>query len=208
MKKAKGTKGIVIIIILAVLIVFYYAYLSNRTDRKKQAEEEYASVEVMTPVQEVLSRNLETNYPATPREVVKYFSDITQCFYNEEYTEEELYDLAMKIRGIYDDELVQNQTEEEYLIELKEDINEFKELERTIASYTPSSTIDVETFTQDGYEWARLYCIYSIKQEVLINSNIQFLLRRDENDHYKIYGWQLAVDNDKEEATPAESVQE
>lgn len=207
MKKKNGTKGIVIIIILAVIVVGYYAYLSNRSDKKTLAEGEYASVEVMTPVQEVLSRDLETNYPTTPREVVKYFSDISQCFYNEEYTEDELYDLAMKIRGIYDDELLQNQTEEEYLIELKEDIDEFKELGRTIASYTPSSTIDVETFTQNGYEWARLYCIYSIKQEVLFESNIQFLLRKDENEHYKIYGWQLADDKDKEETAPIKSAQ-
>lgn len=207
MKKTNGTKGIVIVIILAIVVVGYYAYLSNRTDKKDSTKGEYASVEVMTPVQEVLSRNLETNYPSTPREVVKYFSDITQCFYNEEYTEDELYELAMKIRGIYDDELVQNQTEEEYLIELKEDIDEFKELGRTIASYAPSSTIDVETFKQNGYDWARLYCIYSIKQEVLFNSNIQFLLRKDENDHYKIYGWQLAKDKNKENAASSEDAQ-
>ena len=81
-----------------------------------------------------------------------------------------------------------------YLIEryLKKDIEEFKEKKRTIVSYVPSSSVDVETFTKDGYDWARLYCIYGIKQDgLLYNSNIVFILKKDENSHYKIYGWKL-----------------
>lgn len=188
MNRFKGVKGIVILVILAVLIISYYHYLSNRQQPDKENQEE---VVVMTPVQEVLSRDLETNYPATPREVVRYFSEITQCFYNEEYAEEELQAMALKIREIYDDELVANQTEVDYLQKLNEDIALFKENNRTISSFALSSTVDVETFQEDGYEWAKLYCIYSIKEEVLTNSNIQFLLRKDEDGHYKIYGWQL-----------------
>lgn len=188
MKRFKGGKGIVVLAILVILVITYYHYLSNRKTPEIKKEQELA---VMTPVQEVLSRDLETNYPATPREVVRYFSEITQCFYNEEYSEEELYDLALKIREIYDDELVANQTEAEYLQSLKDEIAQFKKLNRTISSFTLSSTIDVETYQNDGYEWARLYCIYSVKEQILVNSNIQFLLRKDENGHYKIYGWQL-----------------
>lgn len=199
MKRFQGTKGIILLAVLAVIIIAYYVYLSNYRQTRQDAVEEMEQAEIMTEVQEVLSRNLETNYPATPREVVKYFSDITQCFYNEEYTEEELYQLAMKIREIYDDELVQNQTEEDYLEELKKDIEEFKVNNRTIASYSPSSTIDVETFTEDGFDWARLYCIYSIKEDVLKNSNICFILRKDEEGHYKIYGWQLVQNSESDE---------
>lgn len=188
MKNFKGTKGVIILVILVVLVITYYHYLSNRQQPDSVQEGELA---VMTPVQEVLTRNLETNYPATPREVVRYFSEITQCFYNEEYTEEELHDLALKIREIYDDELVANQTEADYLQSLNDDIAEFKAANRTIANFTLSSTIDVETYQSDGYEWAKLYCIYSVKEQILVNSNIQFLLRKDENGHYKIYGWQM-----------------
>lgn len=197
MKRFKGTKGIVILAILVALIISYYHYLSNRQQPPAEKGEELA---VMTPVQEVLSRDLETNYPSTPREVVRYFSEITQCFYNEEYSEEELYAMAMKIREIYDDELVANQTEEEYLQQLKDEIAQFKEKNRTISSFALSSTVDVETFQKDGHEWAKLYCIYSIKEGVLINSNTQFLLRKDENQHYKIYGWQLIKKMDQTES--------
>lgn len=187
MKRFSGKKGIIILIFLACLIVGYYAYLSNRTIPKEEVE-----AEVLTEVEEVLSRNLDTNYPPTPREVVKYFSEITECFYNEEYSEEELVELADKIRLLYDEELVANQTKEEYLKQLKEDIEDFRTHKRTISDYALSSSIDVETFSEDGFEWARLYCLYSIKEgTVIVKSNTQFLLRKDSEGHYKIYGWKL-----------------
>ena len=52
--------------------------------------------------------------------------------------------------------------------------------------------MDVETYTQDGYEWAKLHCIYGVRQnKLLYNSDTVFLLRKDADEHYKIYGWQL-----------------
>ena len=85
MQRFKGTKGTILLIILACLVVGYYFYLSNNSGKK---EEEPAAAEVMTMTQKALSRNLQSNYPPSPREVVKYFSEITQCFYNEEHTDE------------------------------------------------------------------------------------------------------------------------
>ena len=191
MKKLGRNKGAVIFIILVVLVVGYFYYLSNRP--VSQPEEVAPEADVMTAVQQVLARDLEINYPPTPREVLKYYSEITQCFYNEELTEEDLYALGMKARELYDAELAANQTEADYIDSLKFDIQDFKNKKRTIASFNPSSSLDVETFSEDGYEWARLYCNYGIKQgELLYNSNMVFLLRKDESGHYKIFGWQLA----------------
>ncbi len=191
MKKLKGNKGVVVFFILTLLVVGYFYYLSNRN--VPQPEEAVSDAEVMTAVQQVLARDLEINYPPTPREVVKYYSEITQCFYNEELTQEDIYALGMKARELYDAELVANQTEADYIDSLTYDIQDFKNKKRTIASYNPSSSLDVEMFSEDGYEWARLYCNYGVKQgELLYNSNIVFILRKDENEHYKIYGWKLA----------------
>ncbi len=192
MNRFKGTKGTIILIVLVCLVIGYYFYLSN--GRKPETTEK-EDVELMTMTQSALTRNLESNYPPSPREVVKYFSEITQCYYNEEHDEEELKALGMKMREIYDDELIANQTEEEYLDLLKKDVDEYKSNNRTIASYSPSSSVDVETFSQDGYECARLYCIYDIQQDsFLYKTTLCFILRKDENSHYKIYGWEK-VDN-------------
>lgn len=190
MKRFQGTKGTILLIFLACLIVGYYFYLSNIRSSSNE-KTEIADTEIMTMSQKVLSRNLDSNYPPSPREVVKYFSEITQCFYNEEHTDEELKDLALKMREIYDDELVANQSEEEYLDLLRSDVDEYKSNGRSISAYSPSSSMDVEFFSEDGYDWARLYCIYDVKQDSLIyKTTLCFILRKDENSHYKIYGWE------------------
>ncbi len=191
MKRFKGMKGTIILIVLACLIIGYYFYLSNGSDSPAaKVTNEEDIVATMTMSQKALSRNLESNYPPSPREVVKYFSEITQCYYNEEHDEEEIKALGLKMREIYDAELVANQTEEAYLDLLEKDIKEYNTYNRTITSFSPSASVDVETFTQDGYEWARLYCLYDIKQDSLIyQTNLCFILRKDEDGHYKIYGW-------------------
>lgn len=192
MKMFKGTKGMVILVFLVLLVLGYYFYLSNRSVPEKTEE---ISVETMTVSQKILSRNLETNYPPSPREVVKYFSEITECYYNEEHTDEELRDLGLKMREIYDDDLVANQTEEMYLSLLKSDVEEYKQNNRTISSFSPSSSVDVETFTKDGYECAKLYCVYDINQDgLLYQTTLCFILRKDEDAHYKIYGWKAVKD--------------
>ena len=192
MKMFKGTKGMVLLVFLVLLALGYYFYLSNRSMPEKTEE---ISVETMTASQKVLSRNLETNYPPSPREVVKYFSEITECYYNEEHTDEELRDLGLKMREIYDDDLVANQTEEMYLSLLKSDVEEYKQNNRTISSFSPSSSVDVETFTKDGYECAKLYCVYDINQDgLLYQTTLCFILRKDEDAHYKIYGWKAVKD--------------
>ena len=192
MKMFKGTKGMVILVFLVLLVLGYYFYLSNRSMPEKTEE---MSVETMTVSQKILSRNLETNYPPSPREVVKYFSEITECYYNEEHTDEELRDLGLKMREIYDDDLVANQTEEMYLSLLKSDVEEYKQNNRTISSFSPSSSVDVETFTKDGYECAKLYCVYDINQDgLLYQTTLCFILRKDEDAHYKIYGWKAVKD--------------
>lgn len=188
MKKFQGIKGMIVLIVIALMIVGYYYYLTNRG--ASRTEEDTSNEEILTATQKVLLRDLSTNYPPTPREVVKYFSEITQCFYNEDNTEEDIEALGKRAREIYDDQLVANQTEENYLALLKADIQSYKDNNRIIVGYSPSSSVDVETFSQDGYEWARLYCEYNIRQaELLYNADMVFVLRKDDQGHYKIFGW-------------------
>lgn len=188
--KRSGVITVIVIGILLVAVVAGFAFSLNR--RKTVAE---ADVQV-TAVQKVLMKDLERSYPPSPKEVVKYFAEITKCFYNEEYTEEELTQLAEKIQGIYDDELVANKSQEDYLNDLKSEIADMKKGKYTISSYVVSASTDVEEFTENGYECARLYCTFSVKQGTngTKASMEQFVLRKDEDGHWKIYGWDLVND--------------
>lgn len=181
--KFDGKKGFIIIIILAVLVVGYYYYLSNRD---KQPEENVT----ITAAQELLLRDLDRNYPPTPKEVVKYYFDITKCLYNEKLSEEDVEKLALKLEEIFDAELAAHQVREEYFENLKTEISAFQTANRII-NYSTSTSTDVDYFNQDGVECARLYGTFYLQVDKAMHSLEEvFILRRDEDGHWKIYGWE------------------
>lgn len=188
MKKGSGfTKISILIILLMCLIVGGYYALTRRP-----AEPGEESGAPKSTVQELLSVNFSRNYPPTPKEVLKQYSEITKAFYNEEYSDEELAALGHKIQELYDSELVENQTDEQYLRTLRSDISNFKNLGITISSYATSASTDVDYFSEDGFQFARLNCIYSIRQGTQMGSIKEvFLLRKDAAGHWKIYGWDV-----------------
>ncbi|MBO5031232.1 MAG: hypothetical protein J6C19_15240 [Lachnospiraceae bacterium] len=184
MKKAKSA---IIIVILVALVGGYYFYLSNHQKAKEET--------VVTAVQDVLLRNLDTDYPPTPKEVVRYYSDITKCLYNETYTDEQFEQMADKLLALYDEELAQNNPRDQYLKDLKSDVDDFLKNGYSIVSYTTSMSTDVEEYTYEGRKCANLYCIYSIKSGSEYKSSKQiFVLRKDtESGHWKILGFEVVT---------------
>ncbi len=185
--KFKGLRGILILLFAAMAFAGIFFRLSN----KQQASTEEEEVATATPIEIALERNLSTNYPGTPKEVVKYFSEITQCYYNETFDDDEqLEALARQMLKLYDDELVSYKSYEDYMFDLKSDINFYNENGYKISSYAPSQSTDVVFFTEDGFEWARLWCAYTIKSGKYYKTiNEVFVLRKDDKSHWRIYGW-------------------
>lgn len=191
MRRRNPARILIIFVVLAIGVVGLFFYISNRSNVVAEGKQQ------MSAVREILSRNLETNYPPTPKEVLKFYSQITQCFYGEEYTDEELEKLAVMSRKLFDDELVANQTDAQYLAALKLDISSWKNDKKVISSFSVSSSTDVQEYSYGGREWAQLYCIYSIRMGTNI-APIQerFLMRKDEKGHWKILGWELVENED------------
>lgn len=185
-KKKSTIRGLVIGIILILLVAGYYFYLSNRKPDAGKEEE----VTGITPVQQALLKNFDNNYPPSPREVLKAYGDIIVCFYSEEYTDEELTELALQIQNLYDDDLIANDTPEQYQQNLRWDIQNLQDKNLKVTSYSVASATDVDYFTSDGYSWARLNCTFTIRSGKMADlSKEVFLLRKDEDGHWKIYGW-------------------
>ncbi|MCI9652261.1 DUF6715 family protein [uncultured Acetatifactor sp.] len=180
------TKVAIIFLVLIVAVVAYFAYLSNKS---RGAEDEAA----MTAVKLVLSRDLENNYPPTVKEVMKYYADIQKCLYSQECLDEEAEQLGMKARALFDDELLAANDVTNHLLALKSEITSFQEDSRQITAASVASSANVDTFTEDGYEFARIHCIYTVLDGGQSNLvDMVYLLRRDGNRRWKIYGWDLA----------------
>lgn len=195
MNRRNPARILIVFVVLAIGVVGLFFYISNKSRIVAEGKQQQ-----MTPVQEILSRNLETNYPPTPKEVLKFYSQITQAFYGEDYSEEELEKMALMSRKLFDDELVANQTDEQYLAALKLDISSWKSDKKVISSYSVSSSTDVQEYSYGGREWAQLYCIYSIRMGTnMAPIQEHFIMRKDEKGHWKILGWELVQNGEGDE---------
>lgn len=185
MKKSTVWVTIILILIVVGLVGTYAFLISMAKDRAADA--------AMTPVQKALSRDLSKDYPSTVKEVVKYYTEIEKCLYNEECTEEELEQLGMQARRLYDEELLRNNEAEGYLIRLKAEIKIFREKGRRYAAISVAGSTNVDTFSEDGYEFARIHCGYTVSEKgQSYREGRVYLLRRDEHRQWKIYGWDAA----------------
>ncbi len=193
MTKRGSVRSFIVLILFALVIVGAFVLLSKREIKRDESDVK------RTAVQEVCSRNLEKNYPATPKEVVRFYSEITRCFYGEEYTEEELVKMAQQSRLLFDDALRANQTDEQYLMNLKTVIENYKEEKRSISSFSVSSASNVEYNDFRGDKWASLMAIYSIKTDRTFGSTKEdYLLRKDAEGRWKIFGWRVVEEEENE----------
>ncbi len=186
MKKSTMRVTVILIVVIAGLVGLY-AILMNRARTE-------AAQAAMTPVQSVLNKDLEKNYPATVKEVIKYYAEIEKCFYNEDCTDSEIEALGVQARKLYDSELLANNEMAGYMTKLKEDIKDFKEAKRRLISVSVAASTNVDYFSDDGYDFARIYCGYTVKESDgrTASEGRVYLLRRDEDRHWKIYGWDAA----------------
>lgn len=193
MVKKSTTRMIIFVVILIIGVVGYYSYLSGRKIDLQKDDVQY------TPVEAVIVRNLETDYPATPKEVVKFYNEIIKVLYNEEYTEDELYEMVEKSRMLFDSNLLQENDIETHAAGLESEVIAFRGLKRRITNFNVANSINVDYETMDGDSFARLKSTLYVLQGKRSGKVAQiFLLRKDVNGYWKIYGWDLEENMNKE----------
>lgn len=184
----KGPKSAAVIAVMVITVFALYYYLTNKMERLAPEVETSA-------VEDVLLRNLEKDYPATVREVIKYYNEIMTCYYSENPTDEEIEKLADKAMELYDAELVQFQDEQLYLEDLKAEIVSFAAADTVLSHIALSSSTAVEYYTYNGRECAQIRCIYTMRQKTqLMTIKEDYVLRKDDGGRWKILGWTPAED--------------
>ena len=165
--------------LIAVMLIALYYY---RNEQSKPVKEPLSEAEVL------LNKDLELYYPATPKEVVKLYSKILQTLYTD-LEDDETKALALKIRELYDTELLENNPEEDYLKNIYTEIIEWKKAKRSITDFSFIHEEDYVTDKIDGREYTTVQVIYTFEEKAKHLEEWRFLLRRDEEDHWKILGW-------------------
>ena len=192
-KGTKTARTALVLLIMAVTVMLLYHHMVNKV-RGTQVPE------TVSAVQNVLLVKLESSYPATPREVVKFYNENRQCYYNEEYSEEEFEQLAGKAWQMYDEELIAKQDWDSFLASLKAEIESYKEKDIVISSAAPASSTDVDYYTYEGRECANIRCAYTLREKTSLSVVKEiYVLRKDDQGHWKILGWELMEDDDEDD---------
>ena len=180
------------VICMASLVVGYYAYLSHRNDKVKPEE----NVET-TEVQAIINKKFTTDYPATPRAVVKWYNRIITAFYAEEFDQGQLEKMADQARFLMDDELLKYNPRDTYMASLSMEIEDFHNRSRTIVSSTVSDSKEVQYKTVNGYECAFVSVYYFIREGSSYTRTYEdFCLRKDAKGHWKILTWRLSTEDE------------
>ncbi len=193
----KSIKFTITIALLCVLGVALYYHFSN-TSKNKQDKNEEDSVTV-SEVDRLISKKLDENYPLTAREVVNLYTRIQKCYYNVECSSEELVKLAYMSVSLFDDELVQNNPFDEYYSELVSDIEQYKKDGKTISRVIVDKSSDIVYSTVEGQKYASVNCIYYLKTKDQTEKTMEtYVLRKDNEDRWKILGWKLYEEKGEE----------
>lgn len=182
-------KLITITLIIVLCVVLYYRY-ANKED--KDSTESNANKGKLSEVEKILTKNLDEIYPTTPLEVVKFFTRIQKCYYNENHTDEVVKELAEQARKLMDDELIKNNPEGEYFEELNEEIDAYGSGKKKISNIIFDKTNDVVYSTVNGVKAASLNCTYYVQSGSKIATTTEtYILRKNNAGQWKIYGWKL-----------------
>ena len=188
----KYVKTIIIVSVLALMCIAYFFYLSNRKSTKDATDKSVGNQEVAA----LTTKDIDKNYPESPKEVVKLYARITKAYYKTSLTDEQIEALGTNARKLFDNELKSKQTDNEFLDALKADIADYNSAKRYIADYTMDGSQAVKYTTIDNKEYASLVVLYNVREgSKLHKSYTRFVLRKDSDGKWKILYWELVKGN-------------
>lgn len=190
-KKILAAFIIMVCLAAGAIGVFYYI---SRPDNDVQEV-----TETGTETEKLIKKDLDTKYPETAVEVLKLYWRYNKCMYNEKTSDSEFEELLKQLRKLYDDEFLaeEGNSWENMLKRFKEDRDEYQRSEKKISMYTVGQGSSAESGKIDGKECVSITCSAMIKQKAeRKNVYEKFMCRQDEDNNWKILGWQKAEAGD------------
>ncbi|MBR1573010.1 MAG: hypothetical protein IJ655_09725 [Lachnospiraceae bacterium] len=184
MKKAFRI-GLVIVLSVAIVVGYYY-YLSHKNGSKPSEDAEETEVEY------ILGKDFESDYPPTPREVVKWYNRIIKALYAEKYEDSDLTEMGMQIRQLLDEELLEYNPETTYIASLKQDVMDYHAREKTIVQSKVTDSANITYATINGYNCAYVDAYYFTKEGSTYSRTYEkFVLRQAADGKWKILTFKM-----------------
>ena len=189
MKALAKLKKPIIITLLVALAVSYYVYL---THRKVDNSEKMASESVQS---ELLSRDMNKNYPSDYYDVVDYFTSMQKVCYKEDISDDEIVGFVQHMRAMLDDELLSKNGNDyqSYLTRFKDEIEAYKSKEQYINEYQMQRRRDITQYTMDSKNYAEVSVKYYVRTGSKLTVMYQkYTLRKGTDSKWKILFWELS----------------
>ena len=175
---------IIAIACISVICASFFFFSQNNQESEKN----------LTEIEKVIVKDLEKNYPKTPREVVKFYNRIVKCYYGSEVpTKEQVEDLVDQMIGIMDEDLLLINPRDTYFKSVVNDINQYKKEKKQLVSTDVCDTNDVKYVTDDKNGDGEKDKLAFVDASYFINTDgkfaytyQQFVLRQDEAENWKI----------------------
>ena len=176
-------KKYIFIIFVCVLLICGAFFFFTKDNGQKETE--------LTEAQTIITKDLENDYPKTPRAVVQLYNRIVECYYSEEtdeerISEEELKSLSNQMLQLLDEELLLLNQEEEYYSFILDDIKVYEANDTYIAESVVCDTNHIQYITDPNNGDKLAYVTSSYLMNTLEKISQQFILREDENGKWKI----------------------
>jgi hypothetical protein len=185
-KKKNGPLGTIIFMVLfaAVVIGIYFAITRGKNTDTKEIPAETSEADAL------IKKDLDWEYPATPREVLKLYCRITKCLYNDDLTDEQIKKLVSQVRNLYSFDLLENNAEDEQIAFIKGDRVEYKKDKKTIFSFAIDSANNIEYIDTKAGKTALIKMYFTLKAGANMDRSFEeFSLIRQDDGKWKIAAW-------------------
>jgi hypothetical protein len=189
-KKKSGPIGtIVFMVLFAAVVIGIYFMITRGKDNKSTKEIPAETSEADT----LIKKDLDWEYPATPREVLKLYCRITKCLYNDDLTDEQIKKLVSQVRNLYSFDLLENNAEDEQIAFIKGDRDEYKKAKKTIFNYAIDSAQNIEYIDTKAGKTAVIKMNFTLKAGANMDRAFEeFSLIQEDSGRWKIAAWRMS----------------
>ena len=190
MNKAKY--AIIAFACICIICGGFYFFAQSQTEDEKQ----------LTEMEKVIAKDLDKSYPKTPREVVKFYNRIVQCYHSQDLKGDDLEKLVDQMMLLWGDDLLAKNTKEEYYAEVQSDIAAYKKANKSIIYIVVCDTNDVKYMTDErnGDKLAFVDATYTVNTNgEVTKSDMRFGLVKDSEGEWKLIGVTLTEGNTSED---------
>ena len=194
-KTTKKITGVLVLMVCVAAIVIAGFYFISKQDKEKAED----PLQPTTEVEKLLKKDLESNYPETPAEVVKMYWRFNKCMYNTSLEDKDFEGLLKQLRLMYDEEFLaaEDNSWDNMLKNFKKDKEVYESDKKTISNCNVEPNSEVKYGEVDGKECATVVSATLIKKKSEREMVYEkFMCRKDSKGEWKILGWSITKDKD------------